>query len=192
MRRCVWSRQRCTTDLHRRDGFRECGGVGQVMSTQIWDVSSEQGFMACYRATLSEVFRYAAMLCGSDRALAEDVVQDVYLAAMSKARDGGLRDLSVGYLIVSVRHRHLDRLRSAQREDRRLRLVAASPPDDERYVPSMLASLPERERTALVLRYVDDLSVAQVGREIGVGTRAAESLLARATRRLRNQEVRDA
>lgn len=162
------------------------------MGTQIWDVSSEQGFMACYRATLSEVFRYAAMLCGSDRALAEDVVQDVYLAAMSKARDGGLRDLSVGYLIVAVRHRHLDRLRSAQREDRRLRLVAASPPADEHHVPSMLASLPERERTALVLRYVDDLSVAQVGREIGVSTRAAESLLARATRRLRNQEVRDA
>ena len=58
------------------------------MSTQTWDVSSEEGFMACYHATLPDVFRYAAMLCGSDRALAEDVVQDVFLDALSAARDG--------------------------------------------------------------------------------------------------------
>ena len=56
----------------------------------------------------------------------------------------------------------------------------------------MLASLPERERTALVLRFVDDLGVSQVARKMGLSTHAAESLLARATRRLRNQEVRDA
>ena len=52
-----------------RDGFRAPGDAGGVMATQVWDVGSEQGFMACYRASLSEVFRYAAMLCGSDRAL---------------------------------------------------------------------------------------------------------------------------
>jgi RNA polymerase sigma factor (sigma-70 family) len=162
------------------------------MGTQTWDVSSEQGFMTCYRATLPEVFRYAAMLTGRDRALAEDVVQDVYLATLSSARDGRVASLSVGYLIVAVRHRHLDRLRSADRESRRLRLVASSPSAPESFVPSLLSSLPERERTALVLRYVDDLPVAHVARELGVSTRAAESLLARATRRLRNQEVRDA
>lgn len=162
------------------------------MSTHTWDVSSQQGFMACYSATLPEVFRYAAMLCGSDRALAEDVVQDVYLATLSSARDGRVSELSIGYLVVAVRHRHLDRLRSASRESRRLRLVASSPEAIDQFVPSLLASLPERERTALVLRYVDDLPVAQVAKELGVGTRAAESLLARATRRLRNQEIRHA
>lgn len=51
------------------------------MSTQIWDVSSQQGFMACHRATLPEVFRYTAMICGSNRSSAQDVVQDAYLAA---------------------------------------------------------------------------------------------------------------
>ncbi len=162
------------------------------MSTQTWDVSSENGFMARYRATLPDVFRYAAMLCGSDRSLAEDVVQDVYLGALSTTHDGRIAELSVGYLIVAVRHRHLDRLRSADREGRRLRLVASSPAAADAFVPSLLSSVPERERTALVLRYVDDLAVAQVGREMGLSTHAAESLLARATRRLRNQEVRDA
>lgn len=161
------------------------------MSAQTWDVSSEQGFMACYRATLPDVFRYAAMLCGTDRALAEDVVQDVYVSALSAARDGRVAELSIGYFVVAVRHRHLDRLRSADRESRRLRLAANTAPVDH-FVPSMLASLPERERTALVLRFVDDLGVSQVARKMGLSTHAAESLLARATRRLRNQEVRDA
>lgn len=163
------------------------------MTTTAWHVSTEEGFMACYRATLPEVFRYAAMLCGSDRALAEDVVQDVYLAALAKARAGALPEVSTGYLIVAVRHRHLDRLRSMQREERRLQLVASQPtPAFEAAVPARLAALPERERTALVLRYVDDLTVPQIAREVGISTHAAESLLARATRRLRNQEVRDA
>lgn len=163
------------------------------MATQVWDVRTEAGFMACYRVTLPEVFRYAAMLCGSDRPLAEDVVQDVYLAALGKAREGSLTELSVGYLVVAVRHRHLDRLRATHREERRLQLVSSLPVNEvQRGVPSLLAALPERERTALVLRYVDDLTVAQVAKEVGISTRAAESLLARATRRLRNQEVRDA
>ena len=164
------------------------------MIMQTWDVRSEEGFLAFYRATLGEVFRYAAMLCGRDRAAAEDLVQDVYLAALTKARQGALAELSAGYLIVATRHRHLDRLRSTQREKRRLELVASTPAADtaRQMLPSQLADLPERDRLALVLRYVDDMSVAQVGREIGISTHAAESLLVRATRRLRHQEARDA
>jgi RNA polymerase sigma factor (sigma-70 family) len=164
------------------------------MSTPTWDVRSEEGFMACYRATLAEVYRYAAMLCGSDRGAAEDIVQDVYLTALTKARSGGLHELNVGYLMVATRHRHLDRLRSEQRAQRRLELVASAPPVDAptRSLPPQLSDLPERDRVALVLRYVDDLSVAHVGNELGISTHAAESLLARAARRLRQQEARDA
>ncbi len=164
------------------------------MSTQTWDVRSEEAFLACYRATLGEVYRYAAMLCGRDRTSAEDLVQDVYLGALTKARSGDLAELSTGYLIVATRHRHLDRVRSLQRDQRRLQLVASTPTPDSvaEMLPPQLAGLPDRDRLALVLRYVDDMSVAQVGREIGISTRAAESLLARAARRLRLQEVRDA
>ena len=164
------------------------------MSAHTWDVASESGFMACYHASLGEVYRYAAMLCGSDRATAEDIVQDVYLTALTKARDGSLREVSTGYLMVATRHRHLDRLRTAQREQRRLQLVASAPAAEPttRAQPEQLAGLPERERTALVLRYIDDLSLSQVARELGISSHAAESLLARAARRLRNQEARNA
>ena len=163
------------------------------MTGTAWDVASEQGFMDCYRATFPEVYRYTAMLCGVDRSLAEDVVQDVYMVALTKARDGRLASCSTGYLVVAARHRFLDRVRAATREERRLRLVSSTP--DEPVVaalPPQLGELPDRERAALVLRYVDDHTVAQVGAELGISTHAAESLLGRATRRLRHPEVRDA
>ncbi len=164
------------------------------MAAQTWDVGTEPGFMSCYRATFGEVYRYAAMLCGGHRSAAEDLVQDVYLAALDKARRGTLPQVSIGYLMLATRHRFLDRLRSERREERRLQLVAADPTSEPptSVVPARLADLPERERAALVLRYVDDLTVAQTATELGISPRAAESLLARATRRLRHQEVRDA
>ena len=158
-----------------------------------WDVSTEQGFMACYRATFHELYRYAAMLCGSDRSAAEDLVHDVYVGTLAAAKRGALTEINVGYLTTAARHRFIDRLRSAQREELRLQLVTAVPTADEvAVVPARLADLPERERTILVLRYVDDMTVAQAADEMGIGLRAAESLAARAVRRLRRQEARDA
>jgi len=164
------------------------------MATRTWDVGSEAGFMACYRDTFAEVYRYAGMLCGNDRAGAEDLVQDVYLTALSKARDGGLRELSTGWFITAAHHRFIDRLRSSEREHRRLQLVSAPETDDlpVSVMPSQLAGLPDRERVALVLRFVDDLTVSQVAHAMGLSTHAAESLVARALRRVRQQEVRDA
>jgi RNA polymerase sigma-70 factor, ECF subfamily len=164
------------------------------MVARTWDVGSEAGFMSCYRDTFADVYRYAGMLCGHDRAAAEDLVQDVYLAALAAARDGALRELSVGWFVTAAHHRFIDRLRSSERERRRLQLVPPLPREDEptSLVPSQLAGLPDRERVALVLRFVDDLTVPQVAHAMGLSTHAAESLVTRALRRVRQQEVRDA
>ena len=158
-----------------------------------WDVRTEQGYMACYRATFHEVYRYAAMLCGSDRAAAEDLVHDVYLTTLKAVRRGAVSEVSVGYLTTAARHRFLDRVRSSQREERRLRLVSSTPePDEVAVVPPQLRDLPDRERAILVLRYVDDLTMAESAAALGLSLSAAESLAARAMRRLRRQEARDA
>lgn len=142
--------------------------------------------MTCYRATVAEVFRYASMLCGSDRARAEDLVQDAFLGLVRRVRAGDRVDVSVGYLMVAVRHRFLDDVKHRAREQRRLELVASSRPPDPPQSIGELAGLSERERTAMVLRFVDDLPVAGVADAMGISTRAAESLLARAARRLRS------
>jgi DNA-directed RNA polymerase specialized sigma24 family protein len=92
-----------------------------------WEVGTEAGFIACYRATFPEVYAYAGMLCGSDRDAAEDLVHDVYLTALHRARDGDLTTANVGYFITSVRRRHIDRWRSNDRERQRLSLVHSQP-----------------------------------------------------------------
>ena len=157
-----------------------------------WDVRTEQGYMACYRATFHEVYRYAAMWCGADRSAAEDLVHDVYLATLKSVRRGAVTELTVGYLTTAVRHRFLDRVRSAQREERRLRLVSSTPEPATVSMPPQLKDLPDRERAVLVLRYVDDLTMADAAAALGISVDAAESLAARAIRRLRRQEARDA
>lgn len=121
-------------------------------------------------------------------------MQDSFLAPVRQARAGTIEKVSVGWLITAVRHRNLNVLRGDDRERRRLRLVigaehADAPPAD---VGDLLAAMPDRERVAVVLRYVDGFSVREVAGLLGLSVRATESLLARAKARVRRREVRDA
>ena len=150
-------------------------------------------FLAFYDDTFTEAYRYAGRLCGGDRDAAEDLVQDAYMAVLRQFRADSSRDLQVGYVITTIRNRHLDRLRSAAREQQRLRLVAAEPGEREpALMPSQLAGLPDRDRTALVLRYVDDLPVPEVAQAMDLTVHATESLLVRARARLRGEDLRHA
>ncbi len=151
----------------------------------VWTVNDEASLMTCYRATVEGVFRYASMLCGADRARAEDLVQDTFLGLVRRVRAGECLEVGPGYLTVAVRHRFLDDTKRRSREQRRLELVAGEREPEPPSPIGELAGLSERERTAMVLRFVDDLPVSGVAEAMGISTRAAESLLARATRRLR-------
>ena len=157
-----------------------------------WPVDSEERFLSCYDATVADVHRYATRLTG-DRSRAEDLVQDVYLGLVRRARAGEITEASLGWLQLAVRHRFLDTLRATDREQRRLRLVWSTGLTDTTAPDDPLAGvhLSDRERAALTLRYVDDLPVAEVGHALGMSVRATESLLARARARVRS-EVRDA
>ena len=109
-------------------------------------------------------------------------------------RSDGLTTVGIGWMITTVRRIHIDSLRSREREQRRLRAVAApsslpvSGPasTDSAEIPSMLDGLADGERSALILRYVDDLSVADVADLMGDSVRATESLLQRAKRKVRD------
>lgn len=151
---------------------------------------SDQDVVELYERTIDAVYRYASRLCGHDRAAAEELVQDTYLQLVQLVRSGSAHVVDGGWLIVTCRSRFLDRLRSQRRrevrEDRAVRdlsRVVASP--EVTSATDRLAGLPADQRTALVLRYVDDLSVPEVARLLGRSVHATESLLARGRAALR-------
>ena len=154
------------------------------------DVCSEGGLLSFYEVAFDEAYRVAARLTWGDRSAAEDLVHDAFVRLVRSVRAGAVTTVGVGWMITTVRRLHIDGLRATDREERRLRFVAAPLPQlvstSSNEIGSMLDVLSDRERVAIILRYVDDLSVAEVADLMGDGLQATESLLQRAKRKVRN------
>jgi RNA polymerase sigma-70 factor (ECF subfamily) len=146
--------------------------------------------LALYDRTIDEVYRYASRLTAGDPARTDDLVQDTYLSMLRRIQSGKPVDLSVGYVITSCRNRFLDGIKADRRRAKReLRVVTAggtTGPDLDEVATARLAELPDDQRAALVLRYVDDHSVSEVARQLGRSVAATESLLARARTAMRH------
>ena len=155
---------------------------------------SPAGFRAFYRSSVGEVHRYLSRLTGGDRALTEDLTQEAFLALAREVGSGRVGDVGVGWLLVVARRKFLDHLRRQRRESSRIERAAvgvvrdAGEPDWSAVDPGealgMLGRLGQDQRVALVLRYVDDLPVAEVAALLDRSVPATESLLARARREL--------
>lgn len=150
-----------------------------------------------YDRTLDEVYRCASRLTGGDRIRTDELVQETYLTVLRRRNRSDttrFADIGVGFLIATCRSRFVDGLRSSRRRRRREKLVAhtgrAVAPDEPGAIDhgdaiAALATLSDDQRAALVLRYVDDLAVAEVAAQLGRSVRATESLLVRARAALR-------
>jgi RNA polymerase sigma-70 factor, ECF subfamily len=153
-----------------------------VQSKMEFGMLTDDDVLALYERTVDEVYRYASRLTGNDRAAAEELVQETYLALVRQVRSGTAVPVDIGWLIVTCRNRFLDDLRSRRRRAVRERDFAGrnGPRDTSggRMVDA-LGHLPGDQRAAMVLRYVDDLSVPDVARALGRSVHATESLLAR-------------
>lgn len=160
------------------------------MTGQQHDVTSEAGLLLFYDAAFDDVYRSAARLTWGDRPAAEDLVQEAFVRLVRSVQAGAVTSVGVGWMVTTVRRIHIDRLRAESREDRRLRVVAASPSQPASVgsseIVGLLDGLSDRERTALILRYVEDLGVADIAELMGSSTRATESLLQRAKRKARD------
>lgn len=141
------------------------------------------------------VYGYFTRRCG-DRATAEDLTSDTFLAAMDAARKPAPPPMTVPWLIGVARHKLADHYR--RRHDRFHVPVAelpepTDPIDDwntelDRIVAeAVLARLPEHHRTVLSLRYLDDCTVGECAELIGRTVHATETLLVRARRAFRSQ-----
>ena len=149
-------------------------------------------FAALYERHAVEVYRYVHRRC-RDQALAEDVTQDAFLAAIRTVEDP--EAISVGWLIQVARNRLVDILRRQARYEGKLVLAGAGqePADEPAAVVGrmrMTAALDElvvEHRIVLMLHYVDGLTVPALAEEIGRTPKAAEALLTRARRALRRE-----
>jgi RNA polymerase sigma-70 factor, ECF subfamily len=150
-----------------------------------------------YDRHVGAVFGLVYHLVGGDRAVAEDVSQEVWLLAIEQIdrfdhHRGGFRD----WLLGIARHRALRRRRDPVRvfdtqPDRRSDTL--SPPESiegvERadMVRAALLCLPDDRRRVLLDKYAEGLSVAEIAARTGRSAKAVESLLSRAREQLRAQ-----
>ncbi len=151
-------------------------------------VPGGEELLALYDRALPQVYGFLIARCGNE-AVAEDVTSETFLAAVDALRRDAVPDLTVAWLVGVARHKLVDHWRRVGREDRNLAAVAD--PDEGEEVDwearldadrahQVLAALGTHHRSALVLRYLDGLSVPEVAGILGRTVHATEALLVRA------------
>lgn len=147
-----------------------------------------------YDSALPEVYGYLASRCGS-ATVAEDLTSETFLAAADAVERRRVPDLTVAWLIGVARHKLVDHWRRREREDRALTSVGSEPEaDDDPWdvhldllaAHRVLATLGAHHRSALTLRYLDELPVRAVAEHLGRTEGATEVLLVRARRAFRS------
>ncbi len=167
-----------------------------------WVMSSAEGdqgedatrLAALYDAYAADAYQLAYLLTG-DRDLADDLAQEAFVRIVARFGHLRKRDRFEYYLrrtVVNLARSHFRR-RSAE-----ARYLAKQPgrssaqeiPDIEirNSLWQLLQQLPIRQRTALVLRFYEDLSEHQTADVMGVSLRAVNSLVSRGLGTLRRIE----
>ena len=154
----------------------------------------EVDLLALYDVALPQVYGYLLARCG-DRALAEDLTSETFVAAVSAPGPIG-----TPWLIGTARHKLVDHWRRLAREERVLRLahegVAEEAEDpwetrlDVLAAREVLSRLGPHHRSALVLRHLDGLPVPEVARHLDRTLHATEALLSRARAAFRREYER--
>jgi RNA polymerase sigma-70 factor (sigma-E family) len=136
--------------------------------------------------------RFAYLLCG-DRGLAEDLVQDAFLALYRRFGEQLVLDAPVAYARRAIVNANISH---ARRKSYALTVLTEPPersdtgPDPAHTVEqdamwSALATLPERQRAVLVLRYYLDLSDPEIAAALDCREGTVRSLASRAFATLR-------
>lgn len=151
-------------------------------------------------AHLTPIYQFVHFRVGRDRALVEDVVQETFLAALQSLANWDERSSLHGWLVGIAKNK----VREARRKNRPIPLedvladsdveidailadVAREPLPDEvlerretqDLVGAALSSLPDDYQRALLAKYVEGRSTADIARSSGRTEKAAESLLSR-------------
>jgi len=139
--------------------------------------------MAEWHATMEGLVRdrerallgYAYLVCG-DSTQAQDLVQDALVRTFSRPRPGLTVPKAEAYVRRAITSAFVDQYRRRQRWARVQHLFrpgdrlddVAKDVDMSADVTLAVSSLPPRERACIMLRFFDDLTVPQIGRQLGL------------------------
>jgi RNA polymerase sigma-70 factor (ECF subfamily) len=158
------------------------------------DSAAEARLTDLFDRNVDDLYRFCLARSG-DPEMAADATAEVFLAAARLASEGRGVNVDRAWLFTVAKRRLIDQWRAAGRELRRVerlgvtrsRDLGGSLGDEVRFVSAAevvqaLGSLPDRQRAALTLRYLDECSVSEVAGALSIEYSAAESLLARGRR----------
>lgn len=138
------------------------------------------------------LLRTAFLLCGGDQGAAEDLLQGVLERAYPRWRR--IKDKPEPYLRAALANAAANRWRARSRRVSEVPLDQATDPTrtgheqqivDHDQVVRALGQLPARMRAALVLRYFDDMSEADIAKALRCSTGTVKSQTSRGLARLR-------
>lgn len=156
------------------------------------DKGSQQAFAELVRRHMNLVYWTCRRHLGN-ASQAEDATQEVFILLARKAGALSPRESLAGWLFLTSRLVCRGESRSTSRR-RRLEEEAArqlttvsneTRPEIEPLIDDALAALSEADREAILMRFVDDLTLAELAGRIGTSEDAARKRVARAVEKLR-------
>jgi RNA polymerase sigma factor (sigma-70 family) len=149
------------------------------------------GFAVMFAAHHERTVQLAYLLCG-DPDVAEEVVADAWVGVYRRLGRGPVDDIGpyVRRAVINGLRSRARRQVLLRREAVRRTVLPASGRMDEEVAARLvlfraLGRLPLRTRTAVVLRYYEDLSVAETAAAMGIAEGTAKSTVAKGLMRLR-------
>lgn len=162
----------------------------------------ERAFDAFFDAYFARVYRFALPRLNGDVEAAREVVQNTLAKAMRSLRSFRGEASLFTWICQICRREAVDHIRATRRQahvvliddvpELRRAIEAIEAPEDydlvrsygraetSRLVQAVLDRLPAHYGDALEWRYMQGHSVEEIGQKLGIGTTAAQSLLARA------------
>lgn len=134
---------------------------------------------------------YAYLVCG-DSTRAQDLVQEALVKTFSRPRPGLTVLKAEAYVRRAITSTYVDQYRRQQRWTRVQHLFrpgdkmtdAAVNVDMNADVALAISALPPRERACIMLRFFDDLTVPQIGRQLGIAEGSVKRYLSDGIERL--------
>ena len=152
--------------------------------------ADDDRYVEFYRAEYAHAVRLVWLLTHRSPEC-EDIVQDGFMRVRSNF---DRLTTPKAYLRTTLVNLCRERARRQGRDDARARLVAATsttPSSDDLRLLDLVAGLPYRQKSALVLRYWADLTDGEIADVLGVRQATVRSIIHRATGALRKELSRD-